>query len=402
MRYAKTISLDVVSKNNRMSNKSSDCSAYLFLILALMIHTLRSISTNLVAIIVISGMTLSFGWAQPGLAAGDDWPAGEAGIDYNLKDASRKKDGIWIRVWPNGNLYYKGQFEHGIPRGLFRFYYESGHVMSEMLNMENGRKSQAKIFRENGSLQAEGLYQRSPTLDENGEPLRQKQGEWRYYDAQGQVRMIETYNFDQLHGKSQTFAKNGKEIESGTYHFGERDGAWKTWDETGILLSEIGYSNGKFDGICRVNYSNGMPQSIGMYRDGAEHGFWKTFMEDGTLETTRKFEFGQLITEVFENGDVLLTFPDGRPREEFSVVEQKKEGAFRKWHDVGAWALKEELDEYSGESFFRRVLEGEAISVEGEYVNGVLEGEVYHYDKNGRLHRIEFWEAGKLVNIENR
>ena len=375
---------------------------HLFLILALMIQSIQSISAHFMALVLVCGLTFSLSWAQPGVANGDDWPAGEAGIDYNLKDASKKKDGTWIRVWPNGNLYYKGQFDHGIPKGLFRFYYESGQLMSEMVNMENGRKSQAKIFRENGSLQAAGMYQRSATLDENGEPLRQKQGEWKYYDAQGQVRLIENYSFDQLHGPTQTFAKNGKEIESGTYLRGERDGVWKTWDETGIALSEIGYSNGKFDGVCRVNYANGMPQSLGLYRNGVEHGYWKTFMENGTLETTRKFEFGHLVSEVFENGDVLLTFPDGRPREEYSVINQKKEGAFRKWHDVGSWVLKEETDEYSGDHFFRRVLEGEAISVEGEYVNDALEGEVYHYDKNGRLHRIEYWEAGKLVNTENR
>jgi antitoxin component YwqK of YwqJK toxin-antitoxin module len=54
----------------------------------------------------------------------------------------------------------------------------------------------------------------------------------------------------------------------------------------------------------------------------------------------------------------------------------------------------------SGEKFFRRVLAGELIRREGEYINGMLEGEVYHYDKSHRLQLIEIYEQGKLVSSE--
>ena len=139
-----------------------------------------------------------------------------------------------------------------------------------------------------------------------------------------------------------------------------------------------------------------------MYRDGKEAGFWKTFSENGTLENTRQFEDGQLIKEIHENGNVLLTYPDGRPREEYNVVDQKKDGPFREWHDAGQWALEEQVDPISGEAFFRRVLDGELIRREGEYVNGMLDGEVYHFDQNSRLHLVEVYENGKLIRSEQK
>ena len=47
---------------------------------------------------------LNSAMAQPGQAGSELWPQGEAGTDYNLTDASNKKEGQWVRVWPNGNL----------------------------------------------------------------------------------------------------------------------------------------------------------------------------------------------------------------------------------------------------------------------------------------------------------
>ncbi len=338
--------------------------------------------------------------SQPGTPNGGFYPTGSAGVDYNLTNPKNKKEGTWIRVWPNGNLYYLGQFENGHPTGGFTFYYETGEIMSEVIQIENGRKAFTKMYRKGGALQAEGMYMRSTELDQNREPLRLKQGEWKYYDAQENLRLIESYDHDVLNGPSISYGKQGQELERGGYDSGDRNGTWRTWDELGVLLSEISYRAGAFHGLCKINYANGRPQTIGRYEHGQEQGYWKSFMEDGTLQTTRHFENGELIEEIHENGVVFLTFPDGRPRAEFSVVEQQKSGPFREWHDAGEWVIEEELDPDSGETLRKRVLVGEAIRREGEYVDGKLEGAVYYYDLNGRLQKSERYENGKRVSAE--
>ena len=101
-------------------------------------------------------------------------------------------------------------------------------------------------------------------------------------------------------------------------------------------------------------------------------------------------------------GAVLLTFSDGRPREEFEVVNQLKSGPFREWHDTGEWTIEESIDPETGDPIRKRILTGEAIRREGEYVNGKLDGDVYNYDLNGRLLLIEHFEDGTIKSSEKQ
>ena len=223
-----------------------------FAIFVPMIHPSSQPSTMLRGFLLTIGFFLFFcatSFAQPTSKSGPQWPEGEAGVDYNLMDSDGKKQGVWIRVWPNGSLYYSGSFQAGVPEGVFMHYYESGEIMSEIINTDNGKKSQAKHFREDGSLQAEGIYVRTKKLNAELEPIRQKLGTWKFYDKTGQLRLFENYSNGKLHGATQTTGTNGLIIESGSYSNGERDGVWKTFSETGSLLSEMGYSEGLFDGL---------------------------------------------------------------------------------------------------------------------------------------------------------
>tara|TARA_B110000503_G_scaffold139905_1_gene229415 strand:- start:4818 stop:6008 length:1191 start_codon:yes stop_codon:yes gene_type:complete len=376
-----------------------------FAIFAPMIHSSSRFPQPLLSLAMTIGLTLVLhvnSYGQPDSSSSPQWPEGEAGTDYNVLDSKGKKEGQWIRVWPNGSLYYSGSFEADVPDGLFLHYYETGELMSEITHTGNGQRSIARHFRKDGSMQAEGLYQASNVLKGDGEFERLKIGPWKFFDHTGQLRLLENYQAGKLHGVNETTAANGMIIESGAYLKGERDGVWKTFSESGTLLSEIGYSNGMFEGICRVNYASGMPRSIGKYANGLEDGFWKTFLEDGQVETTRQFEAGELIQEIHENGTVLLLFPDEKPKEEFTVVNAQKEGAFTEWHDNGEWTLVEEIDEMSGETLVRRVIQGQQVRLEGEYKNGLLDGDVFHFDKNGRIHRKQRFEEGKLIETNDQ
>ena len=70
-------------------------------------------------------------------------------------------------------------------------------------------------------------------------------------------------------------------------------------------------------------------------------------------------------------------------------------------HDTGEWTIEESIDPEMGDPIRKRILTGEAIRREGEYVNGKLDGDVYNYDLNGRLLLIERFEDGTLKSSEN-
>ncbi|MFZ8835533.1 MAG: toxin-antitoxin system YwqK family antitoxin [Flavobacteriales bacterium] len=341
-------------------------------------------------------------FAQPGTPDGGNYPEGVAGVDYNLKNSKNKRDGLWIRVWSNGNLYYKGQFKDGQPTGGFTFFYEDGNIMSEVNHIENGRKSFTKHYRPDGSVQAEGMYVTSNQLDENGEPLRLKQGEWNYFDPNGIKRLVENYNQNTLHGPTETFGSESQSLEKEIYVDGKKDGVWTKRDESGTMIHELNYRNGDFHGFCKQFYPNGRVQSMGSYESGKMNGFWGYFGENGQIEKKIQYELGKVIDEVYVNGTFELTYPDERPKETFTVVEGNRTGTFKEWHDTGKWVIQEELDRKSGETIRKRVLQGTKIKRQGEYKEGKLHGEVLHYDLNGRLHLIETYENGELKSTRKQ
>ena len=336
------------------------------------------------------------GWAQPG----KDWPPGTAGKDYNVVDAQGKRQGVWIRVWPKGNLYYRGAFQDGYPVGTFEFYYESGKLMTRLTHSERGTRMVAQHYRENGKLRAEGNYIESSKRDEAGDPIREKDGLWRYYDEAEKLRMEETYAAGLLHGPTRSLTAAGRVIEEGAYSEGERHGVWKTYSELGVLRSEIGYENGLFHGKCTMHYPDGKPMSMGLYARGLETGAWKTFTADGQVETTRRFEDGVLLSEVRENGSFMDYYEDERPKSEYNYRGGKLEGAFREWHDVGEWEVEEVPDAQGGDTYARRVMRGVQVAREGTYAGGVLHGPVYTYDTTGRLIKTEHYEQGTCRRTE--
>jgi antitoxin component YwqK of YwqJK toxin-antitoxin module len=358
-----------------------------------------SVQMTILGLAMVLGFAPLTGAAQPGASSGvavdkSKWPQGEPGIDYNIKDERGRRQGEWIRVWPDGKLYYKGSFKDDLPVGTFNFYHESGELMSVLQHTSGGERVFAEHYRPDGSKNAEGLYLRSRTLDENGEPLRLKQGPWKYYDGAGNLRLLETYANGELNGAYASYSDEGQILEEGSFVAGERDGAWKTYNEMGIELSEINYKSGLFDGATRVYYDSGRPLMMGLYRDGNEAGVWITFHPDGSIEQRRHFTDGVLTKEEFVNGTFETTFSDGRPKTEYTFKDGVRHGMFREWHDAGGPVIKERLDELSGETYYEEVMEGLMLKKEGEYVEGKLDGTLYYYDLNGRIVKQEEYEQG--------
>ena len=45
---------------------------------------------------------------------------------FNIKDASGRKQGSWIKMDTAGRKIYEGQFKNDIPQGTFKYYYPNG------------------------------------------------------------------------------------------------------------------------------------------------------------------------------------------------------------------------------------------------------------------------------------
>jgi len=329
--------------------------------------------------------------SQPGSlpTADTSTVSGVPGEDYNLVNSSEEKDGLWIRVWENGSLYYTGEFSNGDPVGKFLYFYESGELMS---SLDHSVTETAAIhYRRNGSVQASGYY--LPSISEET-PL--KNGSWGFYNDSSQQLRSESYTSGELDGAYWVKDKNSRLIEEGFYKMGERDGAWVTYFDNGSIRQHINYLEGELEGEFTSYYSNGVSKIKGEYFEGKEEGSWKTYSEKGELELIIKFQFGKKIEEIRINGVFEDVFADGRSMSEYTFRHKELDGPYRIWYDQGEYVIESFTDSQTGEQLQKRVLIGIQVKEEGAYKNGLLDGPVYHYTKTGQLIRTDNYKGGVI------
>jgi len=338
-------------------------------------------------------MSFNSAFSQPGNlpSAKNSMPAGDAGVDFNLVDSEGEKEGLWIRVWPSGSLYYKGSFDSGKPSGEFLYFYENGKLMSSVNHMKE--TTSAIHYRPNGSVQASGYY--NPAVG-NENPT--KQGSWGYFDENSLQRRAETYDNGVLDGAYWVKDYKGLMVEEGAYLNGEKDGIWNTFYENGKMKQYVSYSNGLLEGEFLAFHQNSNPRIKGQYLDGHEDGTWKAYHENGEMEMIVKYSYGKMVKEIRINGTFEDTFPDGRSKSEFTYKDKELDGPYRVWHDCGEYLIEPFTDEKTGEQLQRRVLKGTQIKEEGEYIKGKLDGPRYFYDIKGKLVKKESYENGVLVD----
>lgn len=331
-------------------------------------------------------------WAQP-----PAFPEGEAGVDYNRTTSAGEKTGPWVRVYPDGSVYYLGQFEKDVPMGLFYFYYEDGKLMSEVDHLDGKQHMYTKTYNNKGLLISEGHYRESKI---NGAPERIRDGVWKFYE-QNQLVSEETYAMGILDGPFKVFYADGKPAEECTYKEGQKEGPWKLYFESGKLRGEGTSKGGDFDGDIVYYHPNGVKLIQGKYVNGLKDGTWIKFSSGGEIEIVTSYALGEIKAERRENGIFMDYYDNGIPKSEYEYSDGKKDGPFTEWHEVGEFVkvpLEEPLP--GGGLQFREKLEGAQISREGDYMNGNLEGEITYYSEDGRILKVETYENGELISTE--
>ena len=338
--------------------------------------------------------------------ANDAWPIGTFGEDYNVADAEGFRHGPWVRVYEDGGLYYVGEFHHGMPVNSWWYFRENGAAWTHIVHQEDPLRSNATVFSNKGRVRAQGGYLHSP-LQVRSEALKNRpspplrHGAWSLFSEMGNLTATIRYQNGQKDGKEERYLPSGMVCESGYHSQGERHGEWNAWHDNGLLRQKITYRNGTLDGRFEAFYADGGRLSEGDYLDGAEEGSWKFYLEDGRLQHIHRYRSGKLLETIYVNGTFTTWFGEDRPESEINYRDKKREGPFREWHDQGGFVLETFTDADTGEQLQRRVMRGVQVSREGEYVDGLLDGPVYHYSSAGRLIRTEHFNMGVLDRTEN-
>jgi antitoxin component YwqK of YwqJK toxin-antitoxin module len=159
------------------------------------------------------------------------------GDTINIVNSEDQKTGKWVFFYPESELIHQlGEYINGQKEGLWKCYYPSGVLKSEITYSGDEKKGYAAVYYENGKLAEEGTWDKD--------------------------KWVGTYTY---------FYKNG--ALSYAWNFNE---------------------SGARSGYQRYYYENGQVKIEGEWVNGKESGIIKEYYESGALKSEKNFEYGSL------------------------------------------------------------------------------------------------------------
>ena len=330
-------------------------------------------------------------------APGTVFPTGTFGVDYNVFNASNKREGVWIRVYKTNPkvMYYKGSFKNGVPTGVFEFYNDKGLLKSTVNHIQDTTINDVVNYYADGkTLNSKGRYV-GKVVARKWE--RQKQGKWEFFDADGRLIRFENYKDNLLNGESKVYYANGQVSHEMMYLGDKMNGPFTEYTIEGKVSKKGAYKNGIYDGNIVVNYDSGKKKEEGKFVNGMRDGGWNFYLETGLPELTIWFKADKVEKKHYANGTFQTFFDSGIPQSEYSYKNYNKEGAFVEYYDKGAYEqIAASPEDVAQGIAFREQLKGTQVKQKGKYLNGQLNGEVLYYKISGELEKIEVYENGNL------
>lgn len=161
--------------------------------------------------------------------------AGQLVERFTIDPQTKLKEGLHETFFPtNGGKCEESNYKAGILRGEQILYYDNGQVMERRNFDENGSMTGVfKSYFENGHLKSEGQY-------DNGA----MEGKWKFFFTNGNIKEIILYKNNVQNGPFTEYHQNGKISAQGTYVNEIVSGLLKIYDEKGNLTTQQECING--------------------------------------------------------------------------------------------------------------------------------------------------------------
>lgn len=238
---------------------------------------------------------------------------GQTQTDLNKTDQQGRKQGHWIKKYPNGNILYEGTFVNDNPVGEFRRFNSNNTLKSILVYSTNSREADATIYHSNGFVSSKGKY-----VDQL------KEGKWRFYSAgiSGYLINEETYSKNIRNGLSLKFYPDSTLAEKVNYVKGVKEGEWLKYHQNGKLLLKSFYLHGELDGKFEAWYSNGKPEYKGAYKRNMRDGKWQVFTDKGILKYEINYVDG--VTKDRQMDDEVARFFDKIEKSSGNIADPEK------------------------------------------------------------------------------
>jgi antitoxin component YwqK of YwqJK toxin-antitoxin module len=203
----------------------------------------------------------------------------------NQTDSRGRKQGHWIKRYPDQTILYEGYFKDDHPVGELRRYYEDKTIKSVLQFSKDGKEANAILYHPNGNIASKGKYVNQ-----------KKEGKWQFFSAMNKDYLIseDIYTGDRRNGVSVKFYPDSTVAERVRYVNDIRQGEWTRYYPNGSILLKSNYLNDRIDGKFESWTEDGKIEYSGQYKNDARDGLWLIYNPDGTVKY--KIEYVDGIT----------------------------------------------------------------------------------------------------------
>jgi len=263
----------------------------------------------------------------------------------------------------------------GRKQGTFREYYENGQLKTEANYLDNQLHGYVREFDGSGQLVVALRYERGQIVEEVDEDLKELLDMKSTYDEQG--RLIFTGGF-----------KEG--VPVGIHRFYDTTGTVTNahlYNEIGQKISEgIIDEQGRRVGEWIDFYGTGEVKAQGQYVDNQRSGKWTFYFRSGGIEQTGRFQRGRF------QGLWVWYYPDGSTWREESYFNGREDGLFIEYGPEGE--ILSEGNYISGEKDGEWIYQVGDHEERGTYVVGLREGEWKYFYNDGQLKYEGYYTQG--------
>ncbi len=332
-----------------------------------------------------------------------------------LKEVAQYKagkiTGIYKEYWENKNLRKECNFSNGILEGPYKTYFINGQLEQEGIAAKGEMSGKWLKYYSNGKLKVQSNLDENGKVngDEIGFDHAGKQfrfdtyakGEWKsvkFYDKYGKVfyenkisrsgTPVVLYNNyrdktaeglfkdDNRQGEWKFYNANGVVNSIEVYEKGQLEGFITNYLDKDLISSTINYKAGEYDGLYTAYYSNGKVKTQGHYMNGERFGIWKNYEVNGAVEN----QYFYFADNKKDWGYEFLS--NGKYYKKYKYVR----GILREVHhcDTNGVSIDSATFPTGTARFSLKGLSGKKV-YEGGFLNGYAHGKATWYFPNGKI-----------------
>jgi antitoxin component YwqK of YwqJK toxin-antitoxin module len=176
------------------------------------------------------------------------------------RDEAGRRHGVWTSRWPNGAKAREVSYEHGLPHGPAKGWFESGRIAFEH-QWDSGRAS----------------------------------GVWRSWNGDGTLREVQGYGGRGAEGEWGRWYAEDRPALAEAFREGRLEGERREWHPNGRLASRSTHAGGGFEGVASRWYMNGSRWFTARWVGGRRHGLSREWSpRNGMLLAQTSYVHGQI------------------------------------------------------------------------------------------------------------